>query len=614
MCGITGFIDFEDDLTQKKPLLEKMTMTLSRRGPDDVGYRLFSHAAFGHRRLIVVDPAGGGQPMEREIHGRKCCITYNGELYNTDELRKELLGMGYSFTSRSDTEVLLVSYIAWGENCVDRLNGIFAFGIWDEAGQKLFMARDRLGVKPLFYAKRGTSFIFGSEIKALLAHPLVNPELDATGLAEIFALGPARTPGCGVFRGIEELKPGYALSHDSRGTRIRQYWALESRVHEDDIDATVQKVSFLIKDTVKRQLVSDVPVCTLLSGGLDSSAVTALVSDVYASVGQKTLSTFSVDYAGNDIYFKASEFQPNSDSYYVQKVSACLHTDHHLVIIRNADLAEALDDAVMARDLPGMADVDSSLYLFCREVKREATVALSGEGADEIFGGYPWFRRPDDFSSDTFPWTRMMQMRSKILSPELIDSIKPEEYVKNRYREALDEVPRLAGENAFDRRIREITYLSITRFMPTLLDRKDRMSMYTGLEVRVPYCDHRLVQYVWNIPWQMRSCGNMEKGLLRKAMEGILPQDVLYRKKSPYPKTHNPEYLAIVRNRMLEILNDPASPLLPFINKEAVNELAASDASSLDIPWFGQLMTTPQLLAYLVQTDFWMRKYGVTVA
>lgn len=613
MCGITGWVDFDDDLTQKKSILEKMTQTLSKRGPDDNGYVLFPHAALGHRRLIVVDPAGGGQPMVREVGGCKYCITYNGELYNTDDVRKDLQSMGYHFTSRSDTEVLLVSYIAWGENCVDHLNGIFAFGIWDEAGQKLFMARDRLGVKPLFYAKRGSSFIFGSELKALLAHPLVKPELDTTGLAEIFALGPARTPGCGVFKGVEELKPGYRLSHDRSGTRIEQYWSMESRPHEDDLKTTTEKVSFLIKDTVERQLVSDVPVCTLLSGGLDSSAVTALVSYAFKKDGREPVNTYSVDYAGNDVYFKASEFQPNSDAYFVGKVSSFLDTKHHRVVIKTRDLASALEDAVLARDLPGMADVDSSLYLFCREVKRDATVALSGEGADEIFGGYPWFRRPEDFNSDTFPWTRMMQVRTGILSPELIDRIKPEEYVKKRYHEALDEVPRLAGESPFDKRIREITYLSITRFMPTLLDRKDRMSMFTGLEVRVPYCDHRLVQYVWNIPWHIRSLGGIEKGILRNALKGALPQDVLYRKKSPYPKTHNPEYLVTVRNKMLEILNDTQSPLLPFINKNAVLDLTRADTSNLDIPWFGQLMTIPQLFAYLIQTDFWMRKYRVMV-
>lgn len=613
MCGITGFIDFEDDLTRKKPVLEKMTEAVSKRGPDDLGYKLFPHAAFGHRRLIVVDPEGGGQPMVREICGRAYCITYNGELYNTDEVRKELSSLGYRFTSRSDTEVLLVSYIAWGESCVDRLNGIFAFGIWDEAGQRLFMARDRLGVKPLFFAKRGTCFIFGSELKALLAHPMIKPDLDSTGLAEIFALGPARTPGCGVFKGIEELRPGYRLSHDRAGTRVDRYWSLESFAHEDDVDATIQKISWLVKDTVNRQLVSDVPVCTLLSGGLDSSAVTALVSDFFNRDGQEAVNTYSVDYAGNDVYFKASEFQPNSDSYFVGKVSSYLGTTHHRVVIKTRDLACALEDAVLARDLPGMADVDSSLYLFCREVKNGATVALSGEGADEIFGGYPWFRRPEDFNSDTFPWTRMMQVRTGILSPELVRQIKPEAYVRNRYREALDEVPRLPGESPFDRRIREITYLSVTRFMPTLLDRKDRMSMFTGLEVRVPYCDHRLVQYVWNIPWNIRNYGGMEKGILRKALEGFLPQDVLYRKKSPYPKTHNPEYLATVRDKMLEIVNDHTSPLLPFIDKDAVLDLARADTSKLNIPWFGQLMTIPQLFAYLVQTDFWMRKYGVTV-
>jgi asparagine synthase (glutamine-hydrolysing) len=613
MCGIAGWVDFGGNLKFGRDVLESMTRTLSKRGPDDAGHVLFPHAALGHRRLIVVDPEGGGQPMLRKLGKRTYCITYNGELYNTPEVRRILEGLGYHFLSRSDTEVVLYSFIEWKEACVERLNGIFAFAIWDEEGQSLFLARDRLGVKPLFYGLRKTTLIFGSELKAVLAHPLIKPELDAEGLAEIFAMGPGRTPGCGVFKGINELKPGHCMIFDRKGIHIKCYWSLESRPHNDSEEVTAEKIRYLLEDAVRRQLVSDVPLCTLLSGGIDSSAITAMVAGAFKSRGE-TVNTFSVDYTGNDVHFKASEFQPNSDPYYVKKVSSYFNTNHRCVTISNRRLAAALDDAVLARDLPGMADIDSSLYLFCLEVKKGATVALAGEGADEIFGGYPWFRRPEDFNSDRFPWARKMHVRTGILSRELLRLINPEEYLKMRYRETLKEVPRLAGESPFDTRIREITYLSITRFMPTLIDRMDRMSMATGLEVRVPYLDHRLVQYVWNIPWRIRSCGGIEKGILRRAVRDLLPEEVLNRKKSPYPKTHNPEYLALVRSCLLEILHDPSSPLLPFVDRNSVIHMLQAAENDINVPWFGQLMTGPQLFAYLIQVNFWLRKYGVTVA
>lgn len=613
MCGITGWIDWKLDLAKERQTLEAMVEKLSARGPDASGMYFAPHAALGHRRLSVVDPEKGAQPMIRKRGQYSYAITYNGELYNTAELRQELESQGYVFTTHCDTEVLLIAYIEWGTDCVERFNGIFAFAIWDEARQRLFLARDRIGVKPLFYAQRGNGFIFGSELKALLVHPAVKPEIDAEGLAEVFMLGPARTPGHGVFRDVFELKPGHSAVYNESGLYITQYWKLSSRPHTDDFNTTVETVRDLLQDTVKRQLVADVPVCTLLSGGLDSSALTALTALSYQQDGLGTVDTYSVDYLDNDRYFKASSFQPNADAPWVKKVADHFGTCHHNVLLDTPELAQSLPKAAVSRDLPGMADVDTSLYLFCREIKKGATVALSGECADEVFGGYPWFYRQDMLESGTFPWAPRPEMRLEWLSPEVNSYLHSVEYVKERYQQALSEVPRLPGEEANAARMREIFYLSLTRWMPTLLDRKDRMSMAFGLEVRVPYCDHRLVEYVWNVPWEMKYYQNREKGLLRHALQGVLPEDVLWRRKSPYPKTHNPSYLSTVRDWVINILNEGTSPLIPLLNTDKIREIAAMDLSASQIPWFGQLMGGAQLFAYLIQADAWLREYKVSL-
>lgn len=613
MCGIAGWIDWKPNLNDKMFILTKMTETLKNRGPDAAGYWLSEHAAIGHRRLSVVDPEGGAQPMVRRCGEREYIITYNGELYNTADLRMELERLGYTFSSHSDTEVLLTSYIEWGTDCVRRFNGIFAFGIWSEYDQSLFLARDRFGVKPLFYTENDGTFIFGSEIKALLAHPSVEPVIGIEGIAELFFIGPARTPGHGVYQGISELKPGYSLHYSRDGIKINKYWSLESKPHIDDIDSTITCIRELFKDSVERQLVADVPVCTLLSGGLDSSAITAFAASGFKKYGLGELHTYSIDYIGNDQYFKPNDFQPNSDAPWIKRVSEFLGTKHHYIMIDTPQLVESLTAALQARDLPGMADIDSSLYLFCREVKKEATVALSGECADEIFGGYPWFHREELFNANTFPWSLALNERRTLLSPDILKLVNPEEYVAKRYSDTLKEVPVLDGENIEESRRRELFYLNINWFMSTLLDRKDRMSMATGLEVRVPFCDHRLVEYVWNIPWWMKNFNQREKGILRQALRGILPDDVLERRKSPYPKTHNPSYLAAVSNWLSRIIDDKSSPIHNIINTKVIRAMIESKELEFKRPWFGQLMNTAQLYAYLIQVDIWLREYKISI-
>jgi len=612
MCGIAGWIDYNLDLRKHEDIISKMTGTLARRGPDAKGIYLKENACLMHRRLIVIDPENGIQPMTIEKGNTGYTIVYNGELYNTDELRKELLAFGYHFRGHSDTEVLLTAFIHWGEACLQKLNGIYAFGVWNDTSKTLFLARDRMGVKPLFVYIYPDGIIFGSELKTLLANPLVKPRIDNDGLKEIFLLGPGRTSGKGVIKGVTELKPGESLVFQPiMGCKIRKYWNLKASEHTDDVKTTIEKTRFLITDAVKRQLVSDVPLCCFLSGGLDSTIISKIASDSYLSDSKGRLHTYSVNYVDNQQYFMKSIFQPNSDDEYIQLVVNEIGSQHHEVLLDNEDLEKHLGDAVLARDLPGMADVDSSLLLLCREIKKKFTVAVSGECADEIFGGYPWYHNKDILFKDTFPWSQSLDLRQGILKQGLLTD--GEEYVKQQYSDTINETDTLPGEGEFEVRMRQMFMLNLNWFMQTLLDRKDRMSMYNGLEVRVPFCDHRLVEYAYNMPWDIKSLNGREKGIVREAMKDILPGKIVWRKKSPYPKTHNPKYLNAVKSSLQRILNDSTSPLVQLVNKEKVQEIIDSDGKSILMPWYGQLMTGPQLMAYLIQVDIWMRAYKIEI-
>lgn len=610
MCGIAGWVDYDKNLLDYEQVIENMTAALKKRGPDACGIYKHKHALLGHRRLVVVDPSGGAQPMTRELGKNKYTIVYNGELYNTEEVRNKLRSEGFSFKSYSDTEVLLIAFIAWGEECLKYINGIYAFGIWNEVDSSLFLARDPLGVKPLFYTKRENSIIFGSEIKTLLSHPDVEAVVDKGGLTELFALGPARNLGSGILKDIKEVPPAHCLLFNSHSLKLREYWKLESKPHEESFKQTVEHTRSLIIDAIERQLFADVPVCTFLSGGLDSSAISSIASNYFKNNNMDKLNTYSIDYIGNDKYFKANEYQPNSDSSYIKLMSNYIDSNHHNIIVDNEDVALALKDAVLANDLPGMADIDSSLYLFCKEVRKDAVVALSGECADEIFGGYPWFRREEDINAKTFPWSRYVNERKDILAYDM-KNLPLEEYARVKYEGSVSKVQRLPGESEREHKMRELFYLNIKWFMVTLLNRKDRMSMSNSLEVRVPFADYRIVEYAYNVPWKMKYCDNIEKGLLRKSLEGLLPNEVLYRKKSPYPKTHNPEYLKFVQKWLKEIIDDKTSPILNLLDVEKVNELIATDGRAFKKPWYGQLMTGPQLMAYLIQINIWLKEYKV---
>ena len=609
MCGIVGFVNFKQDISKFSNILTNMNNSLSKRGPDEQGSYLRKQVALAHKRLIVIDPAGGKQPMVENINGNEYTIVYNGQIYNTTELRKTLEENGFAFNGHCDTEVLLKSYIFYGNDVVKHLNGIFSFAIWNSSKQELFMARDHFGVKPLFYTMQNNSFIFASEIKALFQYPGVQKILDSQGISELFGIGPSHTPGTTIFNNIFELKPAHFAIYNKSGFSFKRYWKLQSEPHKENFDQTCNHLNFLLKDSITRQLVSDVPLCTFLSGGLDSSIITKYASDYCKENNLPPLSTYSIDYVDNDKNFVKNDFQPNSDNYYINLMVNTLHTNHHNIVIDTPELSDYLYDAMIARDIPGMADIDSSLLLFCKYVKPTSTVSLTGECADEIFGGYPWFFRDDALHSGTFPWSIAISERQKLLNPIISSKIDLKGYIDYRYHESIDQVEILDSDSLETAEKRKISYLTLNWFMQTLLDRSDRMAMYNGFELRVPFCDYRLAQYVWNIPWEIKALNGREKGLLRYVSRKILPDEIIDRKKSPYPKTHNPTYLAKVKLMLSNIMKTKNAPINNLLNRNYILEILNTDGNAFSRPWFGQLMTGPQLMAYLCQVNMWLEKY-----
>ncbi|MBR6477641.1 MAG: asparagine synthase (glutamine-hydrolyzing) [Lachnospiraceae bacterium] len=616
MCGIAGFCNlhgnFREDPGKYYHLLQTMGQVQKHRGPDDDGVFLQRHVGLAHVRLSIQDPKGGAQPMTRQLaDGRRAAIVFNGEIYNSPSLREELKKDGIPFETTCDTEVLLLGYLRRGLDFLRSLNGIFSLAIWDEGLENLYLIRDRLGVKPLFYTLRGQTLVFSSELKGILSHPDVQAEVDAEGLCEVFGLGPARTSGKAVYRSLREVLPGTFLEFSGGTVSETPFWRLESHPHEDSFAETVEKTRFLLTDSIRMQLLSDVPVCTFLSGGIDSSLVTAVCSDEIQKTG-KHLSTYSFDFKGNDRNFRANAFQPSQDRPFVDLMITHCHTEHRYLECTNDDLYAHLFQAVEARDLPCMADVESSMLYFCKQVAARHKVALTGECADEIFGGYPWFHKKDCFEANTFPWSMDFTPRRALLRDEVLELLPLEAYARTAYEDTLKECPALAGESPVEKRRREISFLNLRWFMQTLLERMDRTSMQAGLEARVPFADHRIVEYLWNVPWKMKSCGGREKGLLREAAQGLLPNEITERKKSPYPKTYDPAYESLLRKELLSILSNPAEPIGRLVDLKKVKSYLEKP-SDYGKPFYGQLMAGPQLMAYLLQVNYWLKARKVRI-
>ncbi|MEV8511753.1 asparagine synthase (glutamine-hydrolyzing) [Dactylosporangium sp. NPDC051484] len=606
MCGIVGWVDFDRDLRLERAAVRAMAGTMALRGPDAEGLWAREHVAFGHRRLAVIDLVTGGQPMTVEHDGAElAAITYSGELYNYRELRQELRALGHHFRTESDTEVVLRAYVEWGEDFVDRLNGMYAFGIWDVRRDRLVLVRDRMGVKPLYYHTGGGRVLFASEPKAIFAHPGAEAVLDADGLRELLAF--VKTPGHGVYRDLYEVVPGELVRVDRDGVHRRLYWRPGYAEHRDDLDTTVRTVRELLDDVVARQTVADVPLCALLSGGLDSSTVTALAHAALTGRGEGPLRSFAVDFAGQTEHFRPDAMRATPDTPYVHDVVKQVCTDHEDIVLDAATLMDPLSRAavVSAADLPTVGgDIYTSLYLLFRAVREHSTVALSGEAADEVFGGYAWFHQPEIVRAETFPWLMIGDLKGGALNRDLVASLDVEGYRAGAYRDAIAEVDHGEDTDPHNRRMREISYLHLTRFVRILLDRKDRMSMAHGLEVRVPFCDHRLVEYVYNTPWAMKTFDGREKSLLRAAAADAVPASVAGRTKSPYPSTQDPRYERALREALARVVEDD-SPVVALLDRQRVAELAAAPYE------YDGFATDRRAIEHALSLDLWLRRSPV---
>ncbi len=612
MCGIAGQVAFDHDPTTNDVAdVEAMTLTMANRGPDAAGVWRGSRVVLGHRRLSVIDLDGGRQPMVEQLSGENSvALTYSGEVYNFRELRAELEQHGHRFRTSSDTEVVLRAYLQWGTSFVHRLNGMFAFALWDDRSQELILVRDRLGIKPLFWYPTPTGALFGSEPKAILAHSTVKGVVDLDCLREAFSM--TKSPGRTAYAGMREVVPGTIVRVTSGGARAQEYWAVTADDHLDDLDTTVSTVRDLLDDIVRRQRIADVPQCVLLSGGLDSSIITALAARDAAEQGS-IIPSFSVDFDDAE-NFVATEMRAELDTPFAWMLARHTGTEHTAVTLDHAQLAEPAIRAatVRARDVAsGWGDMDTSLYLLFRAIREKSTVALSGEGADEIFGGYPWFHWPHVFGAKAFPWNGIATKglgdpaahRYTLLSPTLRDALDMDAFNDAEYRRAVADVPLLAGESPTERRMREISHMHITRWLPTLLDRKDRMSMAVGLEVRVPFCDHRLVQYMFNVPWSMKTYDGREKSILRAAARGLVPDAIIDRKKASYAVTQNPEYLRVLRGALANATDGPDSVIAPFLDQRAVAE-AVSGATN----------EGRSAIELVLALDLWLRQSDLSLA
>jgi asparagine synthase (glutamine-hydrolysing) len=568
---------------------------------------LSRRAAIGHRRLAVIDLEGGAQPMAAHRDG-DVVLTFSGEIYNFRSLREELRGHDHEFATRSDTEVLLRAYLQWGTGCPEHLNGMFAFAVWDERSSELFLARDRLGIKPLYYAELPSGLLFGSEPKAVLAHPLFRPELDADGIARLFAQVGTTRPGPTVYRGLREVRPATTVRRSAAGLRETTYWRLPAHPHTDDPAATTSTVRQLLEEIVDMQSVSDVPLCSLLSGGVDSSALSALAARNRHAGGGGRLSSFSVDFAGSRESFVPDRMRPSHDEAFARQAAEHIGSRHVTVQLHAEDLVRARFAPLAAHDMPSTGDMFVSIYLLFAGVREQATVALSGESADEVFGGYHWFHVPALRDAPTYPWA-VNGSWAPLLTDDVRERAELDRRAGDEYADARAEVPRLTGEDPLGQRVRETLYLGLTRWLPMLLDRKDRLSMAHGLEVRVPFCDHRLVEYVWNVPWATKNLGGREKGLLRAAVSDLLPADIVDRPKSMYPGAADTTYARAVNAELDRLLGTSGAPLFDLVDRAALRDAFAADPR---LPGTMAVRPSPTApAAWLLDINEWLIRYRV---
>lgn len=614
MSGLAGWVDPRRDLEREAAVLHAMTESLRARGPDGGGVWLSPAAALGHRGrgASALDPQAGAQPLVVDGGRGPVVAMLSGHVNNAADLRREL---GGAWRTRADAEILARAYLCWGDALAEHLEGAFAFALWDASSRKLLLGRDRFGVKPLYYAVLDGGVLFGSEPKALLAHPSFRPRLEPGAIPMLLQPRLAR-PGETPLRGMHEVPPAHVVAYTTSGLTRRRYWSLTSAPHRDSFEDTARTVRALLEDAVRRELADDGPGGAMLSGGLDSTSVAALaLQALRARAAGETLDTFCIRFESDATHFVATELRPDIDAPYAAAAAEHLGSRHRTLSVSVAELAQVVPATRRARDLPGWGQFDASMFILFREMRRHCQVALTGEAADEIFGGYPYFFDRELVERGHFPWLGNAPRLAEYLSPEFARALDPQADERARYAELVAQVPRLDGEDAHDARLREAFYLGLCGPLSVILDRKDRMSAAHGLEVRIPFCDRRLVEYVWNVPWALKSRGGV-KGLLKAAVADLLPPSTLERKKSAYPHVQSPEYDRALAAEALRIVSDPRSAVAALVDvprlTELIRELCAGTPEGRAARRFPGGASPVYMLIHLVELQRWIEEYEVS--
>jgi asparagine synthase (glutamine-hydrolysing) len=557
MCGICGVYEYENHVAVEPHVLEDMLGVIRHRGPDDSGVYFDKDVAIGMRRLSIIDLSGGKQPISNE--DGTIVTVFNGEIYNFHELREQLQSRGHTFATASDTEVIVHLYEDFGEECVQHLRGMFGFAVWDARRRKLFVARDRLGIKPLYYMQAGGRLIFASEIKAILEHPTAQVHLSISALSNFLSLKYVPAPQT-MFKGVSALPPGCSLSCDAHGVKIRRYWDLSfaSQSNGQRSEAVyAEQLEALLKECVKLHLVSDVPFGAFLSGGLDSSTIVALMTEFL----NEPVKTYSVGFEGD-----AEEF---SELPYARMVAKKYHTDHHEVLIQPSDLINLSEKVVWHLDQPIADDACLANFMVAELASRDVKMVLTGEGGDELFAGYaryagerlsPLFQRLPRSAksmavrlSGQIPGLRRQKLALYALcQPDevnrlvnwfpLFNSEAKHTLLSEDFQQALNGsgasavfAEHLARTDAIDP-INRMLYVDTKLWLPDdLLARGDKTSMAASLEGRVPLLDHKLVEFAASLPPHLKVKGLTRKYLLRKVGQAWLPPEIISRKKKGFP-------------------------------------------------------------------------------
>lgn len=598
LCGIFYKSNFHTK-TNKERFIDACNL-LEHRGPDDYGFLFNKEHSFGHKRLSIIDVENAKQPMSILNHH----LIYNGELYNYKELEEKLSLKQDQLEFQSDTLLLLKLLMHYNTDILTSLNGIFGFVYTFK--DEVLIVRDMFGVKPLYYTIIDQDILVASEIKSLLFYQQ-KAVVDREGLCELLGMGPSHSEGKTLYKGIYEVKPGHYLRFSKeKGLEDYTYYELKAKDFKLSYEETVRTVRALMDQAIHRQMVSDVGISCFLSGGLDSSIISTVMAEE-----KKNLDTFSIDYQDNIKDFVPNKYEISSDRDFTKLVSAAIGSQQHNVVIDNQCLVEGLQRVVELKDAPGMTDIDSSMLYLAKRIADTHKVGMSGECADEIFGGYPWFYQKEK-KLNTFPWIRNLDDREEFLTEKWRHKLELKKYVQREYQKAKAEAPLCSSDTKTTIHDRQMSYINMKYFMTNLLDRKDRMTMGASLEVRVPFCDKELVEFLYNVPFKYKYRSKVEKKLLRDAYQGTVIPEVIERKKSPYPKSNSKEYHKMVVELLEKCLEDKGSILYELFDISKIRELMNTD-KELEVPWYGQLMRKTAFLAYLYQIDYWFKKYNIEI-